>query len=589
MRNIHSAFWIFPVASVLLIQSAQAQVTVALDRYSITSNETVQLTLEVDQRAVQRPDFSPLTKDFHFLGSKQMTVSSHANGTNQYTTRWRVLLRPRHGGELQIPALVVNQEQSQPLLLSVAGNSNDSSAISRDSYIESNVDTNELYVNSQLLYSQKLFHRSELPPMANFSEPQIDNAQITPLGEINRYSTQLRGEEYQVIEKNYAVFPLRAGQITIPPATFSAGPGATEISSDPFSILVLAKANQKKKGYWLPSRKVSLTDEIDQPAQITPGTPIIRRITVSAVGLPAESLPALMPLRNELADIQISDVSLSQEYNSQGVVSSRTETVIITAKERGEVTLPEIRIPWWNISKDRSEESVLNPLILRVEPAVQQADTTTAKTTADNATATAMPAPAPAALEQASEAVESSQSESPQADSGNVTLLIWLLAITAIISSLGWLYSVASLRKLRQQEQAPFRTLDDEVDIAEIIPDAMIGDEIDSLGLTHDEIQLLEQAEREAFHATLNACEQDQPLEARLFMLDWARKLWPQAEINSSLDLSDIANSKTLDLLIIDMENHIDGTETDYWSGDLLAEALEKIRDKHLAHMLEIS
>mgnify|MGYP000465541557 CR=1 FL=1 len=52
-----------------------------LNEFTINENETVLLTVEVDQRSARRPDFSPLNKDFHFLGSKQMSVSSHTNGS----------------------------------------------------------------------------------------------------------------------------------------------------------------------------------------------------------------------------------------------------------------------------------------------------------------------------------------------------------------------------------------------------------------------------------------------------------------------------------------------------------------------------
>lgn len=590
-RQIIALFTLTTALTTALALPVQAQVNVSLDRYSITPADTVQLTLEVDQRAAQRPDFSPLTRDFHFLGSKQMTVSSHSNGNNQYTTRWRVLLRPRHSGELQIPPLQINNEQSSPLLLSVAGDKSPASAINRDSFVESYVDTSELYINSQLLYSQRLYHRAELPPMANFSEPQIEHASTIPLGETNRYSTQLKGETYQVIEKNYAIFPERSGQLTIAPATFNAGPGIAELHSEAFSIDVLPQANQKKKGYWLPSSQVGITDDLQRPPVLTPATPITRRITISATGLPAAALPALMPLRNELATIEVTDISLSQEYSNEGVISSRTETILITPLERGEITLPEIRIPWWNIIKDRAEHSVINPIILRVEPgsklaagqtlvaeATPTAALTSKITAADGSNNTAADAP-----EDISE-----QAVSTQSAPVNSHFLTWLLTAIAVISALGWLYSYASLRKLKQQLRlyGP-QTAEEEVQLSEILPQHF-SDE-DEFNYDAAELLTIELAERDAFQAALSACEQNMALEARLLMLEWGRLFWPEIEINSSIDLSDICNSKTLDLLLIDMENHIDGTETDGWSGDLLAEALDKIREKQLSKRFELS
>jgi len=587
-RQIIAHFALTTVLTTLITLPVQAQVNVSLDHYNISPADTIVLTLEIDQRAAQRPDFSPLTLDFHFLGSKQMTVSSHSNGNNQYTTRWRVLLRPRHSGELQIPVLQINNEQSSPLRLSVTGDSSPAAAINRDSFVESYIDTNELYISSQLLYSQRLYHRTELPPMANFSEPRIEHANTIVLGETNLYSTKLKGETYQVIEKNYAVFPNRTGQLTIPAATFSAGPGIPELQSETFSVDVLPQANQKKKGYWLPSSQVSITDDWQRPDIITPATPITRRITISATGLPAESLPALMPLRNELATIEVTDISLSQEYSNKGVISSRTETIVITPIERGEITLPEIRIPWWNITKDRAEHSVINPIILRVEPgqmnAAEQtqhapaAITTTATTTEVNVE--------PAIADKFSAKTEPTLSVQPE--TANSNFLTWLLTSIAIISALGWLYSYAALCKLKQR-RGPYgtETTDEEIEISEILP-RHFSDEND---IDYDATDLLkaELAERDAFQATLSACEQDMALEARLLMLEWGRLFWPEVEINNSLNLSDICNSKTLDLLLIDMENHIDGTESDHWSGDLLAEALDKIRENLLSKRFELS
>ena len=40
------------------------------------------------------------------------------------------------------------------------------------------------------------------------------------------------------------------------------------------------------------------------------------------------------------------------------------------------------------------------------------------------------------------------------------------------------------------------------------------------------------------------------------------------------------SGSKTLELLLIDLENHINEHDADDWAGDLLANALHKIRER---------
>lgn len=549
------------------LTSLQAQMNVHLDRYSIDEGETVLLTVEVDQRATQRPDFSPLTRDFHFLGSKQMTVSSHANGANQYSTRWRILLRPRQPGELQIPSLQLNGDTSQPLLLTVNGDSSAIAELSRDAFVESHVDSNELYVDSQVLYSQRLYHLKSLPPMATFSEPRPANTLIIPLGEPQTYTRLFQGQTYQVIEKNYALFPSTPGRITLDPAVFSAGPGTEELSSTPLTLDILPRANQAIKGFWLPASHVELKDNIDISRPLTLGESLTRTITITAEGIPADKLPSLMPLRNELATIEVTDVQLDQQLSGKGLISSRTEVISITPTERGEATLPAITIPWWNVNRDQGDKVQLAPVVIRVEPA-----SPTAQATEPEAVITEQ-----AAMAKSEPSVMTAEASAEEQDSNSsIALLVWLLAGLAIISSLGWLYSYATLRRQREGGAEEFSAADSSSDTLKPIIEPLVSSEDETLTQLAD-------VERNSFEAVLRACNDDRPLEARLQMLEWARLFWPQTEFNHSLDVSEMLNSKTLELLLIDMENYISGAEQGHWSGDLLAEALQRIRTRQLS------
>ena len=556
---LHFVNRLLPALLLMVVLPIQAQVNVYPDRFTVSEGETLQLTVEVDQRASQRPDFSPLTKDFHFLGSKQMTVSSHANGDNQYSTRWKILLRPRRAGDLTIPALQLNNQRSQPVLITVNGDTGTAALVSRDAYIESAVDGNEVYQNSQLLYSQRLFHINELPAMAVQSEPEIDGVEIIPLGEPLNYNRTINGQNYQVIEKNYALFPERPGQLEIPPAYFSAGPGTAELSSEPIQIDILPRVAQKIRGYWLPARSLTLEDLTETDANLALGESLIRTVRITAEGLTAEQLPALVSLRNELADISVEDIRLEQSNSATGLISSRTEVIKITPKERGEVTLQAIAIPWWNTVKDKNKTAQLGVVTLRVTPAPET-----------NSEAPIVPQPSTSTSQDSPEVTAASDS--------SLNLLIWILAAIAAITSMGWLYSFASLRHKRS-------TTDKLPDAAasysatQLTPDT----EISELPVPDTEklTQLLQQ-EQDSFSLALEACNNDLPLEARLLILEWARLFWPHNQFNSSLDLSDLTNSQTLELLLIDMEDYISGAETGEWSGDLLAQALIHIRENQL-------
>ncbi|WP_299201448.1 BatD family protein [uncultured Amphritea sp.] len=566
--------------------TAWAQLTVFPDRFAITEGETIQLTVEVDQRTASRPDFSPLTRDFHFLGSKQMTVSSYANGANHNTTRWKILLRPRRTGDLQIPPLQLNNEYSQPQLITVEGIAGAAALISSDAFLESSTDSYEVYQNSQLLYSIRLFHLDELPPMSTLSELVIPGTKVLPLGDKQQYTRQMKGQAYLVTEQSYAIFPEQNGPFTIPPAHFSAGPGTPELNTDPINVDVLPRVSQTIRGYWLPAAKLTLEDLTTEDNSLVLGESQLRILKISAEGLMADQLPALMPLRNELAQITVEDVSLEQNVTVKGISSSRTETVRITPAERGEVTLPEIIIPWWDINSDKSERVRLDKVVLKIEPAaVEEASVSATKM-----------AEAP---------VTEVSASPPEEDLNNnsMRVLVWLLTAIAIISSLGWLYSHSSQRR----KKFDIGELDDkpgtlfsghrQKNVAanpasehlrrnsasqQNIPQDRAQEDSAKSESGQNQLKRMLENEQQAFKKALDACYNDLPLESRLLILDWARLFWPGNTLSDSLDLSEVSNSKTLELLLMDMESYISGSESGQWSGDLLAKALEHIRDSQL-------
>lgn len=568
--------------------AAWAQLTVFPDRVAITEGETIQLTVEVDQRTSSRPDFSPLTRDFHFLGSKQMTVSSYANGANQNTTRWKILLRPRRAGDLQIPPLQLNNEYSQPQLITVEGIAGAAALISSDTFLESSTDSYEVYQNSQLLYSIRLFHLDELPPMSTLSEPVIPGTKIVPLGDKQQYARQMKGQAYQVTEQSYAIFPEQNGPFTIPSAQFSAGPGTPELDTDPITVDVLPRVSQTIRGYWLPAVNLTLDDLTTEDNSLVLGESQLRILKISAEGLMADQLPALMPLRNELAQITVEDVSLEQNVTVKGISSSRTETVRITPAERGEVTLPEIMIPWWNINSDKSESVRLDKVVLKIEPA----------------SAAAAPASATKVEEPPPEAPVSAAEEG--LNDNSMRVLVWLLSAIAIISSLGWLYSHSAQRRKKfdigaidDESGGLFQARQHKHIAAKTAPDRFSQHTTNEKKVrqqnTHEKSEISETGhnmfkqrldnEQQAFNKALDACYNDLPLESRLLILDWARLFWPGNTVSDSLDLSEVSNSKTLELLLMDMESYISGSESGQWSGDLLAKALEHIRETQLRNI----
>lgn len=521
----------------------QAAVNAQVNVQTLELGETLQLTIEADQKVKQNPDLSSLHKQFRIVGSKQMTISSYTGGEPRFTTRWRVMLRPLKQGALTIPPIRIGSESTFPISLNILPSERGASPLlNHQMVLETELDTNEIYLHSQAILTVRLFHQQPLPEQARLGHPITTDAVIKPLGEERHYSTRLRGQNYQVLERRYGIYPQQTGLIRLEPISYNSGQSGSvdqNLQKTPVEVAVLPEALQKRPGYWLPATQVSLEDNLQPRNSSSIGAALSRKITLEAHGIVASELPALSPLKNELADIQLENVILEERMTDNGIISTRTEELSITPYERGEITLQAIRIPWWDVSQDREKDVAIEARLINVSAA---------KTT-----------PAPVAIEPAlADTPAVNNPDTPPSD--NSTLLIWLLTGLAIVSSLGWLYSFNRIRLGKQAEQAVPAPLEESV----------------------EDIDYYDLSEANSFEELTLACSQNQCATSQLLLLEWAQHTWPNEEIYDNEDIARASGSQTLQLLLMDLEHHIDHGEEHLWRGDLLLEALDKIRDRRL-------
>ncbi len=545
----------------LLATPAVAEVNTYLNRYSISLQDTANLTIESTQQGQSpRPDLSVLNQNFYLLGTKKMTISKLQDGNRQATTRWQVLLRPRKAGDLQIPAITINDEKSQPITLFVAGPVTSERnyrpeilSSTQPSYIEASVapvmveasvDHTEAYEGSQLLYTVKLLHIDVMSKNAGLSEPFINQALILPLGDPIKSEIEYKGQRYFQEEQRYAIFPDEPGTHLIEAPVFS---GTTESGhyletiGEQVQIDIIPRANSSVEGYWLPSNKVTLTSTIEGTEELTPGKAVTRTLTLTAQGIPASRLPSMMLLQNELADIELVNSELNETTSDEGLTGIRTETIKITAKERGEITLPPIDIHWWDTYEDRAKVASIAPIILRISP----------RPTLDQN----MPSGSDKVADQ-----ETVSTEQPDKTiSSETNPLVYLLAAICILTSLGWLYTLYQLKRLRPRRPKPEQ------------PEANQQKRV-----AHTQMQ----AEKNTFDALISACLQNNPDLAKTRLVEWAQHFWPDHIIQGCDDISAAANNQTLDFLIIDLEQHLYSSERALWQGDLLQQAVEKLRQR---------
>lgn len=396
--------------------TAAANLSVEPDRKRLYQSEVLTLTvkgtmevdltlgdlIDFDASRLPAPDIAEIEDNFEILGRNQRYSIETINSQMEAEVTWTYELTPRKSGQLTIPALRLRDATSGPVTIEVIdGNPPEQGSSTRDSFIELSTDKDTVYVQEQLVLSVKLFFNGNMV-RGELSEPSHPDAIIESLGK-QTGSTRFRdGVRYRVVERRYAVFPQQPGDLELPPIRFE---GQTRDASGRLKRLRDSKqlftvpvrdvpANFTGK-IWLPAAELTLSESGLPGAQdITAGQNLSRSLELAAEGLAAEALP---PFTYELPDgLQAYPESPERTTatSQQGLGGKLTQTAVLIPVATGELTLPEIRIPWWDTTTDSQKEAIIPARTLEVQTLPGQSATTANQASSADPEASAAQPPA---------------------------------------------------------------------------------------------------------------------------------------------------------------------------------------------------
>ncbi len=369
---------------VLFVSSiASATTTARFNRDTIRQNETVELIIESDQPSIKEgAELDVLEKDFRIISRRRDTNVTVINGKSQLVHRWRAQLSPLSVGSFGVGPIKVDSEESNRLRLTVLPEAEQPDG-GEEVFIELEIDKESVYVQQQILLTANLFISVRLID-GSLADPNPANAIVRRLGKDVRYEAMRGGRSYSVYQRNFAVIPQQSGELLIPALQFEGlvddpGSSSSGIFNPLFSqgrrISASTKATKVKvkppaadfRGKtWLPSDQVTIKEELTDDIELVVGQPITRKIRLTGVNVTAEQLPE--PEIEEVAGIKsYPDQSrLVTEDSKTGVVGSLSIDIAMIGSTPGEVTLPEISVPWWNTVTDQMETAVLPSRVVRV-------------------------------------------------------------------------------------------------------------------------------------------------------------------------------------------------------------------------------
>lgn len=420
----------------LAVTPAHAQddveVHAAVDRATPRLNESLTYVLTARGRVRGEPDVSPLAELFEVLRAQESTRIQIVNGRAEQIAEWIYLLMPRQPGKVLIPPIDVGGHYSNAVEIEVLPAEAHADAPG-DIFLEVELSPPErAYVQSQIVFTLRLFVGT-MTGRAAITPPEIleGEAIIERLGDDVEYRVDRGGRDFTVRERLYAIFPQRAGKMTIGPATFEAmvipPRGFSRVqrfSSERVEIDVLPAVPppaSHPNAAWLPAKRLEITERwsggADDAPELAVGVPTTRTLTILAEGLLETQLPELAPPQADGVRLYADRPELSRATGPGGLVATRVEGYAVLPQSAGETTLPAIELPWFDVERGRWQIASIAPRTLQVAPGSEPAST---------------PAPEPTSVSDAAPAVRAGR------DAGLWPALAAILAVGWALTALLW-------------------------------------------------------------------------------------------------------------------------------------------------------
>ena len=361
------AFLLFSLAF-----SATAQdIEVSVDRSELARGETLTYTIRVfEQRQGMQLDLTPLTENFDVLGTRTSSQIRSINGSVESWTDYIVTLFPLTEGDLEIPPLTINNARTDPITVSVVNQGPRSNQSSEELFLEIEVNKDSIYVQEQLLFTVRLFYTINGIRNPQFTELEMPDTVIQLIGSPNQYEKLIDGVRHGVYEKRYVIFPQRSGPLEIPDILFRGE--VTDGSSnfvfrnlntrrvtafiDGMTVDVKQRpAAAANSPVWLPVSGLTLEDSWapDTTVELQIGDSVVRTLTMVAEGLDGSVLPPFGSTDLDGANAYPDPAEIDRTFVSGAIVGTRVETMTIVPTVDGNLEVPEIAIPWWNINTDQ--------------------------------------------------------------------------------------------------------------------------------------------------------------------------------------------------------------------------------------------
>ena len=377
----------------LLLTSTQlpAELTAEVDRTLITEGEALRYTLRSDKPdTMKEPDFTAIKKKFHIARTEKSRQFEMIQGRYNVWMEWILTLYPRESGTLTIPSVSHNLEISNAVAIKV-GKKAPAHSFSTPPpvFMHSTLRNPVIWQGQETILSLEIWTRARFAENPDLTPPETEGIAARLLDSDKREERTIDGIPYRVMLVNYMITPTRTGLMTIPAQQLS----GTLADSDPLSPHSLLRMTRTRPfqvestrhslhikeppaqwpadSPWLPAEHLALSERWSQnPDQLRAGEPVTRTVTVHVRGVHSAQIPPLAFEKMARVKSYKEQAETDDTIDSHGrLKGKRQESVALVASAPGAVTLPAIRVTWFNVGTETVETSSLPARTLHISGA----------------------------------------------------------------------------------------------------------------------------------------------------------------------------------------------------------------------------
>lgn len=378
--------------------------TATVSRNQINLGESLTLNLILKDATTKSTPYVDVLKNAFVIHSQQQQFSTiMTKGRTTSSKTWKLTLVPQREGEIEIPS--INIETSEGILTSnpvtirvVKGSAAARPDFSHASEVTLTTEVSNAtpYKNEPIIFTVKIVSKRDLADI-KMQKFNLENAIVEMTGEPKIYNSIAEGKMVGVIEFNYAITPLKAGPLKIPSNTVQGmisirrkihNESFFDDDLDPFSFL---QGFDRLKPFtlatketaidvqpavagitpWLPAKSLTIEEIWNESQALQVGEPFTRGFKITAEGINASQLPNLNELlaSDSRYKIYADKPELGDNESDGKFKSSRKEQYTIIPQQAGTLTLPELSISWWDVTKKEKVLAHIPSRTLQILPA----------------------------------------------------------------------------------------------------------------------------------------------------------------------------------------------------------------------------